>query len=164
MCLKYTNQKLLKNSLPKALLLIFICSLNIFSQSQNKNSWEGNYRYESMAGKRDPVTGFKPSIHYTISTSKSDTQLSGTFEANGFQTFETYICDVKENGNQIEFYYQSGGVGDDKMNSRLFKKNQLLFSLEKIQGRGKTLYRFLPAAYSLVTYSKQRKIIYFDKD
>lgn len=149
--------------------VIVISSINLNAQTRESRNWAGTYTFTDSAqsAKRRNSYDVVPIVEYIINVKKSrNNQLTATFEANGMQTFEVYQCSVKETGNKLDFYFQSGGTPDGGTdNPQNFKKGALLFSLMETKVGTKNKYRFQPAEYKLVRLSPKTKNqpIYFQK-
>lgn len=104
-----------------------------------------------------------PSVSYSITVSERKGKLFAKLEADGFQVSDSYNCTVEADSNRLNLYYQSGGGGFDKTNSRGFKKGQLLMSLVKILSGKRTRYQFQPGAYEIYLFGNKKKKIYFSK-
>lgn len=149
--------------------VIVISSINLNAQTKESRNWVGAYTFTDSAQstKRRNSYDVVPMIEYIITVKKSrNNQLTATFEVNGMQMFEVYQCSVKETGNKLNFYFQSGGIPDSGAeNPQNFKKGALLFNLMETKVGAKNKYQFQAADYKPVRLSpkRNRQSIYFQK-
>ncbi len=138
------------------------------SEKENKN-WAGIYTFtnSAQASKAQNEYDVVPMVEHIVTVKKNrNNQPAATFETNGMQTFEVYECSVKEAGDKVNFYFQSGGVPDGGTdNPQGFKKGALLFTLTEIKVGAKSKYQFQSASYKLTALSLKAKnqSIYFQK-
>ena len=151
------------------ILVVVISSTNLNAQTKENRDWAGTYTFTDSAqsAKRRNSYDVTPMIEYIITVKKSrNNQLAATFEANGMQTFEVYQCSVKEAGDKLSFYFQSGGTPDGGTdNPQNFKKGALLFSLIETKIGAKNKYQFQSADYKPARLSPKTKNqpVYFQK-
>ena len=149
--------------------VIIITSVNLNAQTKEIRNWVGTYTFTDTAqrSKRRNSYDVVPMIEYIITVKKTkDNQLTATFEANGMQTFEVYLCSVKATSDKLNFYFQTGGTPDGGMeNPQNFKKGALLFSLEVTKIGAKSKYLFQPVDYNPIwAFLKMKSLpIHFQK-
>lgn len=138
---------------------------NVTAQTKENKNWAGIYTFtnSAQASKAQNEYDVVPMVEHIVTVKKNrNNQLAATFEANGMQTFEVYECSVKEAGDKVNFYFQSGGIPDDKTdNPQNFKKGVLLFTLMEIKVGAKTKHQFQSGDYKIVRLSPKAKISRF---
>lgn len=124
------------------------------SSPPNYDVWAGTYEYGANLGRTSG--GTVVFIEYTIEISSGNGELGAVISASGYQTDDEVRCDTKTEGKRINLYFNSypdGGTAN-QYGVALYKKGELLLTLETISVRGKTGYKVYWGSYS-TSLSKQ---------
>jgi len=144
------------------LFRILPIALAFFSMSTvavAQNTWTGSYLFEEDGGKN--AGGAAIFISHELNIFEGDDGLVATLQSNGHQTSAELVCSTKVDGSRLMIYFESYGE-----NNRFehYKPGDLLFSLERKAGRGKTVIlthwgKFTPA----IPRNEKSGQMYFEK-
>ena len=129
------------------------------AQGQPRDEWAGTYEYTASLGRTAGGTGIV--VNYTIEVTSGNSELGAVVEASGYMTDDKLRCETKTQGNRIDFHFHSypdGGTAN-AYGVELYKKGDLLLSLEKVVQQKRTRYRVLWAKYN----TDFKKRVFFKK-
>ena len=127
------------------LLQIVALSFSVSIAVTAQTDWKGSYYFGEDGGKN--AGGTAVLISHELEIFDGDEGLAATLESNGYQTSSELICTAKVEGPKLLIYFQ--GYGENNM-FEPYKQGDLLFTLERRTGKGKTLLlthwgKFTPA-------------------
>lgn len=131
-----------------------------FYLGKTDDSWKGKYIYEANLGRN--AGGAAVAIAYEIEITSDNAVLGATITATGYQTDDALRCDTKTEGERINLYFNSYPDGGTKnqYDVELYKKGDLLLSLERVKVQNRMRYRAVWGKYN----TDVKKSVYFKKE
>ena len=129
------------------------------AQGQPRDEWAGTYEYTASLGRTAGGTGIV--VTYTIVVASGNSEPGAVVEASGYMTDDKLRCETRARGNRIDLHFHSypdGGTAN-AYGVELYKKGDLLLSLEKVVQQKRTRYRVLWAKYN----TDFKKRVFFKK-
>jgi hypothetical protein len=118
------------------------------AQGQPRDEWAGTYEYTASLGRTAGGTGIV--VTYTIEVTPGNSEPGAVVEASGYMTDDKLRCETRTQGNRTDFRFHSypdGGTAN-AYGVELYKKGDLLLSLEKVVQQKRTRYRVIWAKYN----------------
>ncbi|HEX8843025.1 MAG TPA: DUF5991 domain-containing protein [Pyrinomonadaceae bacterium] len=99
---------------------------------EGQSVWAGRYEHTANLGRTAGGTGIV--VSYAITILPDNT---ATIQANGYQTDDEILCEVRERGNKASLYFKSYPNGGElnQFGVQLYKKGDFILSLERINSR-----------------------------
>ena len=118
------------------------------AQGRPRDEWAGTYEYTASLGRTAGGTGIV--VTYTIEVTPGNSEPGAVVEASGYMTDDKLRCETRTQGNRIDFHFHSYPDGDtaNAYGVELYKKGDLLLSLEKVVQQKRTRYRVIWAKYN----------------
>ena len=114
------------------LSILAVSVLLMASTAFGQSSWVGNYVFEEDGGRTAGGTAIF--ITHELNVMATDDGLTGTLQANVYQTSKDLICTVKADAAKLMIYFDSYGENNV---FEPYKKGDLLFTLERKKIKGK---------------------------
>lgn len=129
------------------------------AMSRPRDEWAGTYEYTANLGRN--AGGAAMIVTYTIEVTSGNAEPGAVVGASGYMTDDKLRCETRTRGNRINLYFHSypdGGTAN-QYGVELYKKGDLLLSLEKVVQQKRTKYRVVWAKYN-TDFKKQ---VFFKK-
>lgn len=129
------------------------------SKSQLEQSdWVGTYTFQEGGGRTAGGTGMF--IEHTIKVYQQGENLIADVDAAGFQVSISLRCATKAEGDRLNLYFES--YREDNV-TEMYRRRQLLLSLERSTYRGKPRILTYWAAYRPALRTAKSGRVYFKK-
>jgi len=129
------------------------------ARDHSRDAWAGTYESTTTLG--HTAGGTPMVVTYTIEVTSDNAELGALIGADGYMTDDRLRCTTRTQGNRINLYFHSypNGGTTNQYGVELYKKGDLLLSLEKITQQKRTRYRVTWAKYN----TDLKKRIFFKK-
>ena len=119
--------------------------------------WNGEYVYEAYGGHTfggSPIT-----IRMTLTIKKNGSDESCLLRADGFQRLDRIVCATSKQDNKLEVKFKSytDGRSVNAIDIAIYKVGEVLFILEKVEGKDKQT-RYVPHWASYVVFDDMNKV------
>jgi len=127
-------------------LMVSACTAN-----EAVGPWDGDYQFAGLGG--ETGGGSPIMMEITLNIKKSGSDKSCKLHIQGFQKDETIFCSTIDSDNKLEIRFKTYDDGRilNAYDVERYKVSEILFSLEKAEGKDKKI-RYIPHWASYVPF------------